>query len=79
MKRFNLYSALALLGNVIHLGTSKDGGVLYGNKQKPRPSKYPPSHPVAIELMENAQIKRERKEIKAWNDNLSRNKNYYRA
>lgn len=76
MKKLNVFSLLALIG------IGLDGSTLTGlpiTTQKPRPSKYPPNHPVAIELMERAIDKRERKSIKAWNDNLSRNENYYRA
>lgn len=51
MKRTNIFSLLAL----ICIGV--DGNTLIGlpvTTQKPRPSKYLPSHPVAIELMAKA-------------------------
>lgn len=76
MKRTNIFSLLAL----ICIGV--DGNTLIGlpvTTQKPRPSKYLPSHPVAIELMAKAQAKRDRKkQIADWNDHVCK-LHYYRT
>jgi hypothetical protein len=60
MKKLNLFSLLSLIG------IGFDRNQLTGlpvTTQNLRPSKYPPIHPVAIELMEKAQAKRERKAV----------------